>query len=773
MNWNFLKRNKEHLIYLSFLLIFPLIYFHTYLDLESLPPQDMLTSYVVRVQLLQQSVELYHDHLPLWNPYMMGGTPLFLKPDTIGFFDFAKIFNTIFSSPVAALKFTYVFSMIFAAFSMYYLVFYITKKPKAAFISALIYIFNAWIIFRLTAGNLTTIAAYGFAPLVILFTIKAFKEKKWVKNAVIVGVLFALHFYSGPDLKIILWLAPVFGIYILFYLIGGNFRRKFLKGLFVGLIVSFTFIGLISIKLLPEKEFIDMSSRAYQSWEQSTKRTVHWNELFTTLIEPGYEGMIKIHRQGAGYHIGIIAFLLMLYGIYKNRTSKITLFFTSVVIFSIFLVTGSFVFYFMWKYIPGYSGFRYLERTLVIFVFASSVLAGLGTIRLLGDLTNKFNLSFKKQNIFYFFIVILILLNLCVFAYSPDLNDQRNLEEVIQANKILEYISGQPGLFRMHVYETRGIDWGTEFNMVPLKLESLYGYEGAWLTEYMNVYLSVAFNDPAKFWGILNVKFLTSQSEINISGFEFVKKFPECEICYPEISTLQKMWGPYLYENKNVMPRAYFVKDALLIIGQKESAMQLMYGLMIDKNFDPRKTAIIKGKERVNDYGANELKRYKSVFLTAGSVDQNSYYTLKSYVDSGGILLPNIINNEDSITQQQINEMWDLLSIEYHEDNSIADSDVITINFDNKEVNLNKKYHNGFLVMSELYSMFPGWRAIADDEDIEILRANGVVSAVYLDTDYNNVLFKYLPKPFVKGFYITIITLILVIGYFVYRKFRK
>ena len=127
-------------------------------------------------------------------------------------------------------------------------------------------------------------------------------------------------------------------------------------------------------------------------------------------------------------------------------------------------------------------------------------------------------------------------------------------------NEIIKYISEQPGIFRFHIFETRGIDWPTDFIYIPYNQESLYGEEGTWLVEYMNIFLSFALGEMPKFWGVLNVKYITSTEPLKISGFKFVKKFNKCKKYCPSIKEQLRAFGPYLYENEKFLPRAYVVR---------------------------------------------------------------------------------------------------------------------------------------------------------------------------------------------------------------------
>ncbi|KKR79173.1 MAG: hypothetical protein UU24_C0015G0013, partial [Candidatus Nomurabacteria bacterium GW2011_GWA2_40_9] len=258
--------------------------------------------------------------------------------------------------------------------------------------------------------------------------------------------------------------------------------------------------------------------------------------------------MPQIRRDGSGLHIGIAAFLLAGFAVYRRWKSKTVLFLSGAALLSILISMGTFVFYLLWKYIPPFDSTRYVNRALILFVFTAAVLAGIGAVELFSILEKKLK---KKGLIFaYSCLVVLVLLNLYVFNYDPTNWRVSNANKAIEHNYILQNISKMPGIFRINTYETKGIDWGTDFYNIPLGIEHIYAYEAVWYVPYMNVYLSVAYNNPAKFWGILNMKYLTATEEVNISGFKFVKKFEECGVCWPEQKNFVKAYGPYLYENE-------------------------------------------------------------------------------------------------------------------------------------------------------------------------------------------------------------------------------
>lgn len=753
----FIKKNKKHIIYICVLILILCANLNKFLiNFKSLPQSDLIGGYSPKVYILRESIKKYHHIFPLWNPYAFSGTPLFANPNyTLLYYTFPLIIPHV----LASLKMTIFFSIILGGIFMYILAFYLLKDSESAFIASLIYMINPWINSRVGITHLTTIAAYAYAPIIIFFAFKALKSKKWFSYSIITGILFALQILSGPDLKVTLWTAPIFLFCLLFYLVGRNLSKRIVKTIFIGSIVGIVCFGLIAFKALPSNELLKIGSRSEVPFESTLGGRIHsFNEFFPKLIQPLHKG---------GFHIGIIPFLLILFAIIKGYKNKNVLLFSSVIIFFLFIVTGSFVWYLIWKYLPLYHSFRFLHRTPSMFVFAGGILTAYGFYEIKKILIKK---GWSNKKIYFSFIVTvaLIVINLFTLGSLPYRSTQwGDPAELLKSNYLLQNLSKEPGIFRMHVYETNGIDWGTDFQHMPLGLKSIYAYESIWLTEYMNVYLSVAYNDRAKFWGMLNTKFITSTEEINISGLRFYKKFENCTVCWPEIEGWRKAWGPYLYINEKFLPVAYTTNNAILIVGEDESAKQLMYGLMIHEKFDPKNLIFILGKQSINDYESDELKDYKAIILGKNSIDQNSVFKLDYYIKAGGILIPDITKGRNQISENDFVTLWSL-SGNY---TPIEDEDVNIINFDYRRIKLPRK--DGFLVLSEQFSMYPGWKAFINKQPRKIIRANGVLSAVKINKEDEEIIFEYQPKSFIIGLYITIITITLIIYYFSYAIYKN
>ncbi|MBI4439875.1 hypothetical protein HY638_02795 [Candidatus Woesearchaeota archaeon] len=755
-------KNHGVFVLLIILLVFVNLYSFDVFSLSTLPMLDHSTTYLPRMEFMRQSFYDYGDSWPLWNPYGFSGMPMLGSGLFLGLDSWSGWLAILFPA-VAATKLNYLLDFVIAGISMYALVFSVTRKRAAGLLGAIVYMFSGYMI-RTLDGGLTQLNAYAITPLIFLFAIKAFREKEWVFYSVLTGIMFALQIRVDPSLKVPLFNILAFGIFLAVQLVGSEFNGRAKKVFYAGIIVSVVVLGLSAQRVLPTKEYLDITGRGHLSYEQSASRVTPLSETFSTAIEPLKLEIRYSGREGF-YKIGIIAFLLILYALYKKPTKRIHIFLMLTMILALSITSGSFVFRLLYDYVPPFDSFRYLERVFALFSFAGAFLAALGADMLLDSLKEKYRLERKGMIIACSALIGLVVLNLMVFARQPAGFEQYPVQEVIENNDILRYIANQTGSFRIHTFETNGIDWGTDLYNVPLRLEHIYAYSSTWLTEYMNEYLAIGMQyNPAVFWGILNVRYVTSMEERNLTGLSLVQKFDECRIC--PIKNLLKAHGPYLYENNEFVPRAFITKNAILVAGSREDVKNVMYGLMLKEQFDPKNMAIIFSERKINSYDIDGLKKFPVIALAAGSVDEGSMGLLKAYVDSGGILLPDITKGEKMISDEGLARVWEI----FKSRPAKSIEGITAPNLERKDVKTGGK--SGFLVMSELYSMYPGWSASADGGESEIMRANGVISAVYLEEPAENVEFRYLPRSYMMGSWISVITVILILGYLVYY-FKK
>jgi len=289
-----------------------------------------------------------------------------------------------------------------------------------------------------------------------------------------------------------------------------------------------------------------------------------------------------------------------------------------------------------------------------------------------------------------------------------------------------------------------GYNYLSQLGIVEIK-----GGSGIWFNDYLR-YLSVAQQaNPARLWGLLNNKYVISDKRLDISGLKFVDEFKGCKEC-----SIWEAYGPYLYENLEFMPRAFIVDKSILVMGNQQDADAVMYSLIINENFDPKKVVIVHENGPISQ---NNLEKYNAIIIS-DTVGNNQVNALRGYAGNGGVLLPNIFENGSSISEDDIKNLFEDLNGSFEEIEILGyESNTATYNVDGKK---------GILVLSERFSNFPGWKATGKNKK-QILKANAIITAIFVENE-EKITLKYKPNSFKYGSIISSITVLLIIIYFIF-----
>ena len=257
----------------------------------------------------------------------------------------------------------------------------------------------------------------------------------------------------------------------------------------------------------------------------------------------------------------------------------------------------------------------------------------------------------------------------------------------------------------------------------------------------------------------MNVKWVTAQNKIDVSGLELVKEYPPCTACDPH-ERLRKAWGPYLYENTLFLPRAYIAHHAILVVGETSAAKNVMYSLLISPDFKTSTTIVVLGpKEKIDQYDLGFLERFDAILLTQGSVGNSPPNALSQYIAAGGTIFPNILSGETNANPNEISMFLKTLATPI---DPIEDNKIVRNSFDDIRVSLPKS--GGFLVMSEKFSLYPWWHAFADDKEVPLYVSDGVITAVPLNEE-DTIEFKFIMKSILYSAIVTLFTILLLLIY--------
>jgi len=282
-------------------------------------------------------------------------------------------------------------------------------------------------------------------------------------------------------------------------------------------------------------------------------------------------------------------------------------------------------------------------------------------------------------------------------------------------------------------------------------ISEVKGGGGIWVNDYV-AFVGIAQQAlSAKVFGILNVKYVVSDNKLEEDSLTLVGRFKQCKEC-----AVWNAFGPYLYKNEFFLPRFFAVPNSILVVGDNAAVKQLVYSLMF-QNFEPKNTLLIQGT-RINDYDAEFLKRFTIIFLVRDSVDQNSIGKLSEYAANGGVIVPDILNGQNTVSSENIRMIFNKTTGNYTEFGIGK--------YSSNKVVLNLNGEKGWLAVSERFAYFPGWKASINGKNIEILKADNAISAVYLDGERGKLGFEYEPGSFARGKLISAFALILILIYF-------
>ncbi len=683
--------------------------------------------------------------LPLWTPYYYSGRPLFAQPE-YHFIDMNFLLIFLTGNIYFAMNFSVIFYFFLAGLGTYLLAYHLSEDKKAGFVAALIYMFNGFMHSFIVPGNIMIMEGYSLLPFVLFFTIKALKTKDFIFYSVLAGIFSALLVHSGGVIYLQYLFILIF-VYSIVYLVDSNFINKLIKLAIVGVIILAIFFGLSAIKLLPGIEFMGMSNRsAGISYNEYLGEPVKLSGFLFAFVSN-----IFFSSSGLSAAIGIAGVVLLVLGL-RNYKNKVVIFSGAVILLSLLLSTESFLSKLFFN-LPLFSQSRHIERALVLFSFSASILAGFGLLSL-NSIAEKYQKISKKW--IFLAVAFIIFFELFLIQNIPQSTGVIAPDDI----PILAQMSKDSSYFRTINLALKDLIGATGYNYYAQEgISEIKGGSGIWFNDYLS-YLSVAQNSP-KMWAVLNNKYVILDEKKEIDGLSFVERLESCREC-----TIWEAFGPYLYKNSYYMPRYYLAPKSILIAGNNQLVKQLSYGIM-SNNWQPNSSVLIEGS-KINDYDLNFLKRFDMIFLVQDSVDENSVGKLKDYVDSGGVIVPDLFNGQNSVTQEDIDNIFNMTFIGYKE--------VKIDSYENNKVVVDLNGEKGWLVASERFAGFPGWKASINSHETDMLTANSIVTAVYLNGETGNLTFEYSPKSYSRGKLITIassIIILLYFGYLIYsRKFK-
>ncbi|HEY3135785.1 MAG TPA: YfhO family protein, partial [Blastocatellia bacterium] len=197
----------------------------------------------------------------------------------------------------------------------------------------------------------------------------------------------------------------------------------------------------------------------------------------------------------------------------------------------------------------------------------------------------------------------------------------------------------------------------------------------------------------SRFFDLLNVRYALTHESTPLAGYEL-------------LATAE---GVSLYENKNAMPRAFFVDHVVEVDTHADATNALS-----QSDFDPRSTAVVERTTPVRVVGGRIMNPQ---FPTNNSTKYATLFTrMQLLLD---LPVATVVENKRN-------------SVLIHTDGGT----------------------DGLLILSDNY--YPGWQAFIDDSPVQIFRANCTMRAVNVPAGRHVVSFVFKPVSFFASMYVSL-----------------
>lgn len=367
--------------------------------------------------------ESFRNYLtpPLWYTKIGGGLDAFSNPIAVYFSPFNFLF-LFFSNIYYATNLFILFQIIFLSTTSY-LLFREFKFSKAlSFFGAVAFTYNGFLVMRLSPGvGVEYLYTYKWIPLILLFTNRVFKDKKY-DEILFLGICLGFTFEGNPNIAFGTWC-----LWFLFLLIsqGKNFYKTW-KLFFTAISFGLCFYA---IKLIPGIDMMLSSSGRISStiggWRTSRMKLYEFHEYFVPLshkfMTPNFTpGVIVIAfsiigiflitinflKKKSSTYLDIFAVFSFLIGCFLNTDNPLSEIFYTLPIINRFTVTPTYLSFLIFPLIYfAMNGLKFIMQkfehlnfsylitiTISLFVFLEVTL-GPSTFG-----TRTFSFNFAKMN---------------------------------------------------------------------------------------------------------------------------------------------------------------------------------------------------------------------------------------------------------------------------------------------------------------------------------------------------------------------------------------
>lgn len=725
-----------------------------------------------------------HGHLPLWNPYIMMGTPFLADAQSAVLYPINLVFYTLpFKDAFAISAFIRLF---IAGFGMYIFIDALGMEFMAALFSGIIFMFCSAIIGWLSFPH-TNVAVFLPWLLFLIYKFMSTKKKDYVAG---LALITGIQFLGGhPETSAHILLAAA--LYAMALAIWEYKDKRHtvdaLKNItFIAIAFIFGFM-IASPMLLPFLS--ELAKSATWIYRSSPNAFYSSYKVFLAILMPNMVGThiydnflgVKDFNTMQSNYIGIIPLILAGIAVMRRYKDRHVLFFTIFSLVLLPIIYGIPPFFQIFNLLPFYNHMTTYGLGM-IFQFNMIVLAGIGFDILAKLQPEQHEISAQKNSrkqkkntvkpetiqtiqfksikkISYMVIGSIVLVAIICIILINRYTEAGSLENLIERFYILCLIAGL-FIISLHFYQSLRYKKSALILVILIAFFNLFYFGHDFNPQipkdwvYPQTPKVISFMQSTKtlfrFIGIGSCYLTNTLMVYNISdvrGYDlptkkrydkfFTTLFHQKPFEYPSSGSYLIM-SPIDKSNENIFTFTKKIVDILRLINVK------FIGTITDEVY-------ILDSYRQRAYLVHHIIPASTSDQALGLVSSNIDALLKDSAvikeKSNAIQIPDCIYGTNA----------DIVSVTLYQPDTVK----LTTFSPCKSV----------LVLSDTYDS--GWKASVDGHNTTILHANYLFRGVVLEPGMHEVVFTYKPISFIIGLLLSFSAIVVVIALFVYEKKEK
>lgn len=591
--------------------------------------------------------ELKKGKLPIWNPYEMSGKPLLANFQAGTFYPlnllfFFLPFNLawsffIISQPFLAILFTFLFLQ------------NLKLSKTASLLGGFVFAFCGFSVAWLEWGNIVNTALW--LPLILLSVDKIVEEKRSIRWTVLLSMSLVFSLMAG-HLQVFFYLFLTFFFYTIFRLNQNKYHNfKFFLAAFLA------FLGVSLVQLAPTFKFIGDSARTLDQSYLSSGWFMPWQNLVQFLAPDFFGNPATLNYWGVwnygefiGY-IGIFPLILSMLALFYKKDKNV-LFFGIIFFISLFFALPNAISKLPFIFNIPFISSSQPTRLIFLIDFSLSILCAIGYDYLIKSKKEIFyilsavslifislwiavfklndpNIGVARQNLvlptgifattlifillvkfkrnFTKFVVygLLLLTIFDLLRFFGKFTPFTKGDYLFPQTKSIEFLKNQKGQFRIMEADSRILP--PNFSSI-YKIQDIDGYDPLYSERYAELIAAsergrADIKPPFGFNRIITPHSYTSKI-IDLLGVKYILSLND--ISLPNLSKVFQEGETRIYQNKNFLPRVFFVSRTIFSFNKTNSIEKLF------KNINNLSDlAIVEGlKDSKWSKGSIEVLRY-------------------------------------------------------------------------------------------------------------------------------------------------------------------